>query len=111
MDLERPVEIVRQNIIFSQKFPFRTGQLRDNFFDEGFTQLEPNSISFTVMSNPKIYYGKILQVAPSIRYRIKKVGYGYTYIKHTNRHFRFIDRICEEDAIPAIENDLGVKLI
>lgn len=111
MDLERPVEITKQNIIFSRKFPYRNGKLRDNFFDEGYMQLEPNSISFTVMSNPEIYYGKILQVAPSIRYRIKKVGHGYTYIKHTNRHFRFIDRICEDDVILAIENDMGVRLI
>lgn len=112
MDLERAVEVTKQNIIFSNKFPYRTGQLRDNFFDEGIQITGGNSISFTVMSNPKIYYGKILQIAPSIRYRVHKVGRGkFSYIKHTNKHFRFIDKIIEQDVVSAIEEDMGVRLI
>ena len=92
-------------------FCYRTGQLKENFFDEGIQQLSDNSIGFTVMSNPIIYYGKILQVAPSIRYGLKKRGAVYSYIKHKNRHFRFIDKIIDKDVVPAIEQELGVRLI
>lgn len=112
MDLYHAIEITKQNIIFSERFPYRTGQLRDNFFDEGIIPESDNSLSFTVMSNPKIYYGKILQVAPSIRYKIHKVSAGkFKYVKHANKHFRFIDKIIDESVVSALETDLGVRRI
>lgn len=112
MDLNRAMETTKQNIIFSNLFPYRTGQLRDNFFDDGILNLSDRSIGFSVLGNPIVYYGKILEVAPSIRYRLRKVSKGkYSYSKHKNRHYRYIDRIIEQDVVPAIEEDLGVKRV
>ena len=109
MDLNRALTTTQESIKASSLFPYRTGFLLNNFFDKGVLALSDNSIGFSVLSNPKVYYGKILENAPSIRYKIRKVTKGYySYIKHTNRHFRYIERIIEKDVVPAIERELGV---
>ena len=117
MDLQRAVNITQENILFSDLFPFRTGNLRNNFFDAT-KPISENSIGFSVMSSQKLIvgknnvnYGKLLETAPSIRYGLKKNGVVYNYVRYDNRHYKFIERIIEKDVIPAIEYDLGVKLV
>lgn len=117
MDLQQAIDITKYNFLFSSRFPFRTGNLRNNFFDNAISTSD-KSISFTVMSSPnlivgknKVNYGKLLEQAPSIRYGLKKKGYLYSYIRHQNKHYRYIEKIIENDVVPALETDLGVKLI
>lgn len=105
MDLVEVAFLVQRGMINSSKFPFRKGGLKDNFLDIG-VQSNNNNLSFTVLSNPKIKYGKILQERASINYRTKN-----STIRHKNRHFRYIDRIVEEDILSQIENAYGVRRI
>lgn len=112
MDLNSALTITQNSIKTSSLFPYRTGFLLEHFFDKGVLAMGDNAIGFSVLSNPAVNYGKILENAPSIRYRIRKVSkHYYSYVKHTNRHFRYIERIIENDVVPAIENGLGVVRI
>lgn len=98
-------------LVTSPQFPFKLGTLRDNFFDAG-VEREPNKLSFTALSNPLVFYGHILEVSPSIRYKLRKVGKAkYNYIKKNNRHYRYIERCIESDVIPFLEESYGVKRI
>ena len=100
-------------LVKSPSFPVDKGTLRDNFFDAG-VQYESNKLSFTALSNPLIYYGHILEVAPRIRYKIRKKSKGqYTYKKfeHPNRHYMYIEKCIDNSVIPFIENKYGVKRI
>src|SRR5574344_135094 len=106
MDLQRVLSITQYAMLGSSKFPYKTGQLHDNFLN-GDEVVADNFASFSVLGKPKIEYGMILENAPSIRYRLRKVSaHKYGYIRHTNRHFRYIERIINSDVVSAIENDL-----
>lgn len=106
MDLMRVVDVVKDSFMSSSIFPFRTGQLKDNFFDKNVYQLGEKDLGFEVIKNKDVYYGKILEIAPSIKYRTRN-----GYIKHKNRHYMFIENIIENDTVPAIEKEFGVKRI
>ena len=114
MNLNEVSQLVTYQFLGSAKFPYDTGRLHNNFFSEPISNGE-NSIIFNLMENPVVYYGKILENAPSIRYRIRKVsnykGNKYTYKKKENKHFRYIERIMEEDVIPMLESEYGVKRV
>lgn len=105
MDLTSIANIVQTTIVNSAKFPYRTGRLKNNFFDNNIQTID-NKTTFTVLSNPLVSYGKILQERASINYRTKN-----STIRHKNRHFRYIDKIVNTDVISAIENSYGVKRI
>lgn len=109
MDLKEVVDITQQTILNSAKFPYRTGYLHDNFIDNDLA-IGGGIATFSVLSKPSVEYGKILENAPSIRYRLRKVRAGkFSYIRHENRHFRYIDRIIESEVLSAIESGIGVK--
>lgn len=113
MNLSEISNFAKDVFLSSRQFPYKTGQLHDNFFDDEISST--NSIIVPIMTKKIVYYGKILEVAPAIRYRIKRdttfMGNRYTYIKHNNIHFRYIDRIIEDDVIPALEQEYGVKRV
>lgn len=114
MNLNEVGKLATYTFLSSVRFPRDSGQLHDNFFSKPIAAGE-NSISFPLMKNPDVKYGKILEVAPSIRYKIRRVsgfkGNRYTYKKHPNKHFRYIENIIEQDIIPMLENEYGVKKI
>lgn len=109
------VDITKNSLLYSAKFPYKTGKLRDNFIDRNSTIIGDYNASFTVLSNPIVNYGRILENAPSIRYRLRRTNnknrIEYTYVKRNNRHFRYIERIIESDVVPALENGLGVERV
>lgn len=104
MNLNDVSLLVQSGLVNSAKFPFRTGHLKSNFLDTA--NQTDNNVEFTVLSKPSVYYGKILQERASINYRTKN-----STIRHKNRHFRYIDRIVEEDILSQIENAYGVRRI
>lgn len=115
MELNNVVEIIKNTMLNSSIFPYRTGQLRDNFFENEILPIE-NGVAVQILAKPLVNYGKILENAPTIRYglREEKVGrYGqvakYSYIPHKNRHFRYIDKIIDSDVVRVLESELGVK--
>lgn len=115
MDLFRVANIVRDTMLSSSQFPYKTGYLHDNFFDKSGEISTDTELTLGILSEPTVYYGKILENAPSIRYKLRKdnsaKGNRYTYIRHNNRHFRYIDRIIEDEVISAIESEFGVKRV
>lgn len=114
MNLIGVANTVQRTMLASPLFPYKTGQLHDNFIDKGSEVAVGNTLTFTVLSNPLVNYGRILEVAPAIRYKIRKLnkkGNYYTYTKHKNRHFRYIERIIESYVISAIENEHGVRYV
>lgn len=111
MDLVEVLRDVKYNLLNSRAFPYRTGQLKDNFFDENVAS-ETNKVSVTALSNPLVFYGHILEVAPSIRYRITKSGNAkYSYKKRRNKHYLYIEKCINNSVIPFLENKYGVKQI
>lgn len=104
MDLLEVSSLVQNALVNSASFPYRTGHLKSNFLDAT-TQLE-DKVSFGVLNKQSVYYGKILQERASINYKTKNSS-----IRHKNRHFRYIDRIVQQDVIPQIENTYGVRRI
>lgn len=106
MQLIEVSNLVKEQIVNSPIFPYRTGQLKENFIDVGSDISLDNNYSFTILSNPVVYYGKILEDRASIRYRTKN-----HIIRHKNRHFRYIDRIIESEIVPEIEREFGVRRI
>lgn len=106
MDLNRALQITQDTMLDSPDFPYRTGQLKNNFIDKGILTLSPKSIGFSVLGTDFVYYGKILEVAPSINYKTKT-----GHIRHKNIHYQYIERIIDGDVVPAIEEGLGVRLI
>lgn len=104
MNLLEVSNIVKDTIVNSSKFPFRTGQLKDNFIDIGSDTQSGNTYSFTALDNPLINYGQILEERASIRYRTKN-----HFIRHKNKHFRYIERIIDADVVSAIEREFGVR--
>jgi len=104
MDLQEVSNIVKEEIVNSSKFPFRSGQLKRNFIDLGSDTETNDTHSFTVLSNPIVNYGHILEERASIRYRTKN-----HFIRHKNKHYKYIERIVEADIIPAIEREFGVR--
>ena len=112
MDLLEVQEVVNNTLLSSSMFPYRTGYLHDHFFDNSIETSTENSLSYTILNNKEINYGRILEVAPAIRYRLRRIDkHHYDYIKHTNRHFRYIERIIDNDVVQAIESKFGVKKI
>lgn len=113
--MQNIINITQNALLNSAKFPYKTGQLKNNFIDRNSTIIFGNNASFTVLSNPLVNYGRILENAPSIRYRLKRTNnkkrIEYSYVKRANRHFRYIERIIESDVIAALEIELGVKRI
>lgn len=113
--MQEIVDITKNTLLFSAKFPYRTGKLRNNFIDRNSTIIGDNNASFTVLSNPEVNYGRILENAPTIRYRLRRTNnknrIEYSYVRRDNRHFRYIERIIESDVVPALENGLGVERI
>lgn len=113
--MQEIVDLTKNTLLYSAKFPYRTGKLRNNFIDRNSTIIGDYDASFTVLSNPEVNYGRILENAPSIRYRLRRVDnknrIQYSYVRHNNRHFRYIERIIESDVVPALENSLGVEKI
>lgn len=111
MNLMEVLGDVKNTLLNSASFPYRTGQLKDNFFDENIVS-ETNKVSITALSKPLVFYGQILEVAPSIRYRLRKTGKAeYSYIKKPNRHYRYIEKCIDNSVIPFIENKYGVKRV
>ena len=111
MDLLRVQEVVNNTLLSSGQFPYRTGYLHDNFFNGSRISSTENTLTETILDEPSVKYGRILEVAPTIRYGIKKQGYLYKYKQYKNRHFRYIDNIIENEVVDAIENEFGVKRI
>lgn len=119
MDLLKVNEVVQSAFLNSASFPFRTGNLKDNFFDANGAMQIDNTLQVGILSsknlingNRGVNYGKILQIAPSIRYRKKGLISGrVTHIRHKNKHFRYIDNIIESDVVGAIEREFGVKRV
>ena len=110
MDIYEVAQNTKDVFLNSPKFPYRTGQLKNNFFDR--EEVLPNEIVITALEKPLVYYGHILEVAPSIRYALKKASKSkYSYVKHNNRHYRYIERCIDSDVIPFLENNYGVKRI
>ena len=99
------------NFVNNAKFPYRTGQLHDNFRDKfGIVVSDDDrKISFSVLENPIVNYGRILEVAPTIKYRAIKNGKN-GYIEHRNRHYRYIERI-SDSLVPLLEQQYGVKYV
>lgn len=113
MDLVEVSSTVQNAILNSALFPYRTGNLRDNFIDYGSEVSNGNEYSFSVLSSPMLIksskgvnYGKLLEERASIRYRTKN-----HIIRHKNTHFRYIERIIDNDVIDAIQIEYGVKRI
>lgn len=111
MEFKSLINLVQNGIINSVLFPYKTGQLKNNFIDKGSEIISDKVAEFSVLSNPLINYGIILENANTIRYGLKKVGYKYKYIEKSNRHWHYQERINEHDIIPLIEDTLGVKRI
>lgn len=110
MDLIEISQTTKEVFLNSAKFPYRTGQLKNNFFDE--EEVTNNSVKINALKKPLVFYGHILEVAPSIRYRLKKVGKAkYDYEPKNNKHYRYIERCIESDVIPFLEESYGVKRI
>ena len=117
MDLLELSNFVKAEFLSSPIFPYRTGNLKRNFFDvNGFSQTD-NIVTQTILSSPDLLvgkrgtnYGKLLQFAPSIRRGFKKKGYIYKYKRKPNIHFRYINRIIDNEIVGKIENNYGVKL-
>ncbi len=91
-------------VLNSAIFPYRTGQLRDNFFDFASARTDGKIYTIDLMTEPRVYYGKILQTRRNIRYKTKN-----HFIAHQNKHFRFIDKIIESDVVSAIELEYGIR--
>lgn len=106
MDLYGIVDTVQQTMLESPKFPYRTGQLHNNFIDKGIETLSDKSIGFSVLGNPVVYYGDILEKAYSINYKTKT-----GHIRHKNKHYQYIERIIEDDVVRALESGFGVKRV
>ena len=104
MDLLEVSSLVQNALVNSASFPVRKGHLKSNFLDE--TTQSEDKVSFGVLNKQSVYYGKILQERASINYKTKNSS-----IRHKNRHFRYIDRIIQQDVIPQIENTYGVRRI
>jgi len=104
MDMEEVAFAVENVVLNSATFPYRTGQLRNNFFDYTSGKMVGNVYSIDILTNPDVNYGKILQERASIRYRTKN-----HYIYHKNKHFRYIDKIIDRDVVPAIEIEFNVR--
>ena len=111
MDLLRVQEVVNNGLLYSGQFPYRTGYLKDHFFTGSTQTSTQNTLTETILDEPTVKYGRILEVAPTIRYGMKKVGYLYQYKRNKNRHFRYIERIINEEVVGAIESEFGVKKI
>ena len=104
MNMEEIAFAVENAVLNSATFPYRTGQLRNNFFDYTSGKTIDNVYSVDILTNPVVNYGKILQERASIRYRTKN-----HHIYHKNKHFRYIDKIVERDVVPAIEIEFNVR--
>lgn len=110
MELLEVQNLVIDTLLNSSMFPYRTGFLREHFFDNSRETSTENTLTTTMLDNPQVKYGRILEVAPSIRYRIRKINkHEYDYIKHQNRHFRYIERIIDNEGVQAIESEFGVR--
>lgn len=110
MDIIEVAQSSKDVFLNSAKFPYRTGQLKNNFFDE--EEATENSVKINALKKPLVYYGHILEVAPSIRYALRKASKSkYSYVKHNNKHYKYIERCIESDVIPFLENSYGVKRI
>lgn len=113
MNLSEVSSFAKDVFLSSSKFPLRKGKLHDNFFDKEISNT--NSIAFPIITNKEVYYGRILEIAPAIRHRIKKDTRfrwnRYTYKKYVNIHFRYIEKIIENDVIPELEREYGVKRV
>lgn len=116
MDFREFAVDFQDTFLNSNLFPYRTGQLKNNFFTS--TELTDDGLTLHLMQNPIVKYGKILEEAPSIRYGIKSTEKGFyrqiskfRYVKKRNKHFRYIERIIEKDMIPYIEDNYDAKFI
>lgn len=110
MELLRVRNVVVDTLLNSASFPYRTGFGREHYFDNSREISTENTLTTTMLDNPEVRYMRILEVAPSIRYRIRKINkHEYDYIKHQNRHFRYIERIIDNEGVQAIESEFGVR--
>ena len=106
MDMEEVAFVVENVVLNSATFPYRTGQLRNNFFNYTSGQMVGDTYSIDILTTPLVNYGKILQDRASIRYRTKN-----HYIYHKNKHFRYIDKIINRDVVSALELEFGVRRV
>lgn len=105
---------------------YATGRLRDNIIDKTGIIVTDNSASFSMLNNPIVHYGIILNNAPTIRRRIrtepimipgkrkpfiKSGGYRSTFIRTQNIHYHFLDNFFNNEAVSIVERELGVKKI
>lgn len=120
MDLLKVNEVVQSAFLNSASFPYRTGNLKDNFFDANGAMQIDNTLQVGILSSSnlikgrkRVNYGKLLQVKPYIKYRKREkiLGFIPTHIRHKNKHFRYIDNIIESDVVGAIEREFGVKRV
>lgn len=106
MDLNEVNMNVQNAVLNSAKFPYRTGQLRNNFFDFSSIVSGGDVARVDILTSPLVRYGKILEDRASIKYRTKN-----HFIYHKNKHFRYIDRIIETDVVDMLKTEYGVRLI
>ena len=106
LELEEIAMAVENAVLNSAIFPYRTGQLRNNFFDFGSARSDGQTHTIDIMTNPVVYYGKILQTRRNIRYKTKN-----HYIAHENKHFRFIDNIIRTDVAPMLRIEYGARRV
>lgn len=117
MNLNELSNVIQDSFLNSAMFPYKSGNLKQNFFDKGGEVVGENMVTIGILSSDRLVkrglnYGKMLQIAPSIRYRKRGLIQGKpTHIRHKNRHYRYINRIIETDVVSAIENSFGVKRI
>lgn len=105
------VKGIKSTIINSRLFPYRTGQLKNLFYDNRTLNISGNVCNVPILNNKKVLYGKILEDAPAIRYGIRKIAKArYNYRKYPNRHFKYIEKIIDKDVVSYIKR-LGGELI
>ena len=108
LDIERANSAVMDGLV--PRIPMRTGQLQGHIFDNGEFAYD-NTVGTDLLKNPLVYYGFILNNSPTIRRAIRRNGHKYDYKISVNKHFRFLDRYFEDEAIRIFEQELGVKRI
>lgn len=117
MNLNELSNVIQSSFLNSAMFPYKSGNLKQNFFDRNGEIISDNMVTIGILSSDRLIkrglnYGKMLQFAPSIRYRKRGLIQGKpTYIRHKNRHYRYINNIIESSVVPMIENSFGVKRI
>lgn len=106
MGVKEIADVIKTEIVESPRFPYRNGILKGSFIDKNSDIESANSYSFTILSSPTVQYGKILEKRASICYRTKN-----HFIRHKNKHFRYIEKIIDDNVVGKIENMFNLKRV